>query len=155
MAHAVSEQDAPNAAEVRERAIKLLGRREHAPAELALKLGQRGYPQSLVAQVLAQLIEENLLSSTRYAESLVRVRIEKGAGPVRIRNELSGHAIDTEIIENALVAADVDWAALATQVRHKRFGAGMPEDFPAKARQMRFLQQRGFTSAQIQHAFDA
>lgn len=148
----MSQTEACPADEVRERAIKLLARREHAPAELTLKLTQRGYPRDLIAQVLAQLIEDNLLSSTRYAESLVRTRIEKGSGPVRIRNELAGHAVDAAIIENVLDGAEVDWASLAQAVRHKRFGAQPPEDFPAKAKQMRFLQQRGFTHAQIRQA---
>lgn len=148
----MSQTQACPANEVRERAIKLLARREHAPAELKLKLSQRGFPRDVIAQVLAQLIEENLLSSTRYAESLVRTRIEKGCGPVRIRNELAGHAIDATIIENALGEAEVDWPELAQAVRHKRFGVQPPEDFPAKAKQMRFLQQRGFTHAQIRQA---
>jgi len=145
----------PTSNEVRARAIKLLARREHAPVELAFKLDQRGYPEALVQEVLAELIEDNLLSSSRYAEALTRSRIEKGNGPLRIRDELSGNAIDESIIEDALDAAEVDWNDLARRVRHKRFGAQQPRDFPAKAKQMRFLQQRGFANSHIKAAFDS
>lgn len=140
--------------EVRARAIKLLARREHAPAELAFKLDQRGYPTALIETVLAELKEENLLSSRRYAEAMVRARAGKGHGPIRLRDELSGKGIEDTLIDDALDEAEVDWFELAVQVRRKRFGAGLPGDFPAKAKQMRFLQQRGFASEHIQAAFD-
>lgn len=153
-----SDVDAPvdpaaYALEVRVRAMGLLARREHAPKELAFKLTKRGYSSDVVQVVLSDLIAENLLSSQRYAESLVRVRIEKGRGPVHIRDELSGHDIDESEIEQALAEADADWARLAMRARVKRFGEALPVDFPAKAKQMRFLQRRGFDSDQIQAAF--
>lgn len=138
---------------VRERAIGLLARREHAPKELAFKLTQRGYPTSLVAAVVDELEAENLLSSRRYAESVVRVRTQKGRGPVRIRDELAGQGIDAAEIEQALAVAEVDWFELAFQARRKRFGEQPPADYPDKARQMRFLQQRGFSHEHIKAAF--
>lgn len=141
------------ALEVRARAMRLLVRREHAPKELALKLAKRGYCSSVVQTVLGDLIAENLLSSQRYAESLVRVRIEKGRGPVYIRDELSGHDIAESEIEQALAEADADWARLAARARRKRFGKALPIDFPSKAKQMRFLRRRGFANDQIQAAF--
>ena len=47
-----------------------------------------------------------------------------------------------------------DWKALAEAVRAKRFGVEQPEDFPAKAKQMRFLQRRGFDMDMLNAAFD-
>jgi regulatory protein len=38
-------------------------------------------------------------------------------------------------------------------VREKRFGLAQPRDFRERSRQMRFLQQRGFSSEQISSAF--
>ena len=55
----------------------------------------------------------------------------------------------------AAVRAD-DLAAIpitALLQRNKRFGAGLPEDARERARQMRFLQQRGFTGDQIRAVF--
>jgi len=39
------------------------------------------------------------------------------------------------------------------EVREKKFGPEQPRDFRERNRQMRFLQQRGFTSEQIYAVF--
>jgi regulatory protein len=38
-------------------------------------------------------------------------------------------------------------------VREKKFGSALPADFRERSRQMRFLQQRGFTAEQIRGIF--
>ena len=60
---------------------------------------------------------------------------------------LAGSAIDL-----ALEEADENWYALARDVRLKKFGPDTPIEFKEKARQMRFLQSRGFEPDQIQAA---
>ncbi|MDP6994508.1 MAG: regulatory protein RecX, partial [Woeseiaceae bacterium] len=55
-------------------------------------------------------------------------------------------------IEYALDDAEQDWFELAREVRVRKFGADLPADFPEKARQMRFLQYRGFDAEQVQLA---
>ena len=42
---------------------------------------------------------------------------------------------------------------LFREVREKKFGTAMPADFKERNRQMRFLQQRGFTHEQIYSVF--
>ena len=42
--------------------------------------------------------------------------------------------------------------ALAVEIRTKKFGAELPAAFKEKARQMRFLQYRGFEQEHIQSA---
>ncbi|MBT8092507.1 MAG: RecX family transcriptional regulator, partial [Gammaproteobacteria bacterium] len=46
----------------------------------------------------------------------------------------------------------VDWTEMAREIRARKFGRARPADFKDKARQMRFLQYRGFESEQIQAA---
>ncbi len=53
------------------------------------------------------------------------------------------------------VTRDQDWSALALEVRRKKFGEIEPVDLKDKARQMRFLQYRGFESDQVRAALDA
>ena len=139
---------------VRKRAMDLLARREHAPAELSTKLAKRDHDREIVAAVLDELIDDGLLSESRYVDALVSSRASRGTGPVRIRAELAAVQVSDFEIDRALEDAEVDWHALAEQVRRKRFGAEMPQDFPAKAKQMRFLQRRGFDGDQLQAAFD-
>lgn len=129
---------------IRAQAVKLLARREHATAELARKLDQRGYERAPVARVLAALAQENLLSDKRYAESMVRARVERGQGPARIASELARAGADEAEADTAIAEAEVDWRALAAAARRKRFGDAAPADRNQRLKQMRFLQQRGF-----------
>ena len=55
-------------------------------------------------------------------------------------------------IEAGLDAAAEDWAALAREVRRRRFGLSPPGDYAERARQARFLQYRGFSNEQIRAA---
>lgn len=135
--------------------MDLLARREHAPAELAGKLQQRGYAEADVTPVLAALSADGLLSAQRYAEAVVRARSGRGQGPLRIRNELARMHIDESLIEAALDAADIDWFALAAAVCHKRFGGTPVADNKERSRRMRFLQQRGFDFDCIRAALEA
>ena len=139
---------------IRKRAMDMLARREHAPAELAHKLAQRDHHREQVAEVLDELIDDGLLSAARYADAMVSSRASRGIGPVRIRAELAAVQIDDAEIERALADSETDWNALAEEVRAKRFGPVQPEDFPAKAKQMRFLQRRGFDMDMLNAAFD-
>ncbi|MES1939616.1 recombination regulator RecX [Salinisphaera sp. T5B8] len=139
---------------IRKRAMDMLARREHAPAELAAKLSKRGHERDQIDSVLDELIDDGLLSSSRYADAMVSSRAARGIGPVRIRAELAAVQIDDAEIERALADSETDWNTLAEEVRAKRFGAAQPEDFPAKAKQMRFLQRRGFDMDMLNAAFD-
>lgn len=146
--------DPADPAAIRARAVKLLARREHAPRELIAKLAQRGFDETAVADVAAELEAENLLSERRYAESMARSRVERGQGPLRIRAELSARGVGEAAIDDALAELDVDWGALAAAVRRKRFDAAVPDDYPSKAKQMRFLQQRGFDGGTIRDTLE-
>ena len=139
--------------EIRKKAMDFLARREYGQAELAKKLADKGYRRSVVEEELARLSEEGLQSDTRFAESFVQSRINQGKGPVRIRADLGQRDIRDGIIEGALESAACDWYELAREERVKKFGSEVPDEFREKARQMRFLQYRGFEQDHIQSAF--
>ncbi len=141
-----------SSADVREAAIRLLARREHSRRELANKLGARGFDQGVVDWTLDELEAERLLSDERFAEVFVRSRADNGYGPLRIRAELRERGVDDETIDGQLAGIDADWFALAAGVRRKRFGEPVPEAFKERAKQMRFLQYRGFDGEQIRAA---
>jgi len=56
------------------------------------------------------------------------------------------------LIDEVLAEAGEDWCALAREIRKKKFGPSQPVEFRDRARQMRFLQYRGFEPDQIQAA---
>lgn len=133
--------------------MNLLARREHSTRQLRRKLHARGMEGAVVDETLAALAQERLLSDERFVESLVRSRIAKGYGPLRIQAELREHGIGDERISNAVDADAGFWRDRIMDVRRKRFGAAPPADVNECAKQMRFLQYRGFTSEQIRAAF--
>ncbi|MFZ5592854.1 MAG: regulatory protein RecX [Pseudomonadota bacterium] len=137
---------------VRRSAINMLARREHSSQELRRKLGSKGFDDADVDEALAGLRQDRLQSDERFIESLVRSRIGKGCGPLRIQAELRERGIAEELIAQAM---DVDagaWRERIEEVRRKRFGVARPGDMNERARQMRFLQYRGFTTEQIRSA---
>lgn len=136
----------------RAQALDLLARREHSRAELERKLGKRKYDAAAIVEVLDGLEASGALAAGRFAESFIRSRVAKGQGPARIRLDLKAHGID--VTEWRALLEDCDWAGLAREVRNKRFGTAVPADFKERARQMRFLQYRGFELEHIHAALD-
>ncbi len=132
--------------------MDFLARREYGFEELTKKLADKGYRRSVVEDELARLSDEGLQSDSRFAEAFVQSRINQGKGPVRIRADLAGRGIRDGVIEAALEGAACDWFELAGRERDKKFGRMAPADFREKARQMRFLQYRGFESDHIRAA---
>jgi regulatory protein len=139
---------------VRQTALDLLARREHGRRELARKLAARGFrDRAVVDEVMAALEAEGLLSDTRFVEQYVQSRIQRGAGPLRIHAELRERGVNEALIEQGITALANDWQALMRREREKKFGPAIPDDFRERSRQMRFLQQRGFTAEQIGRIF--
>lgn len=139
-------------AQIRERALGLLARREHSTLELKRKLLQRGYPKELAFPTVEALSVEGLLSESRYAEEWTRSRISRGQGPLKIRAGLRQQGLDDAQIERALANAPADWGRLAGEVRGKRFGEQPPLNLAERSRQTRFLEARGFTAEAIRQA---
>jgi len=131
-------------------AIRLLSRREHSSKELKRKLLERDFDSHLIDNILISLQDDNLQSDDRFAECYVRSKLQKGVGPVRLRRDLREHEISDEMIHCYLDKQN--WQQLAIEVRQKRFGPALPESFEASAKQMRFLQYRGFSAEQINAA---
>lgn len=144
-----------SAVEARKKAMDFLARREYGQAELRKKLARAGFSADAAGEALDRLRAEGLQDDARFIESFIRSRINQGKGPVRIRSELAQRGLDAGLIGHGLQQADEDWFALAGRVRAQKFGPGQPLDFKEKARQMRFLQYRGFEQAHIQSSVSA
>jgi regulatory protein len=140
--------------EARKKAMDFLARREHGQAELIKKLAEKGFDRQVAEQAVNKLAAEGLQSDRRFAESFVQSRVNRGKGPIRIRLDLSQRGISDADIDVALDASETNWTALAREIRIKKFGRAKPADFKNKAKQMRFLQYRGFEPDQIQAAME-
>ncbi len=140
--------------ELRQTALTLLARREHSQQELERKLLSRGFPSQGIRSVLQELAQQDSLSDARFAEQYVYSRIQRGFGPLRIQAELRERGVDDEVFGGLIETNAEIWEERAGAARTKRFGPGPPGDFKERARQTRFLQQRGYTQEQIRSALD-
>lgn len=141
--------------EARKKAMDFLARREYGQAELIKKLADKGYSRGVAEEAILTLTAEGLQDDQRFAMNFVQSRVNQGKGPVRIRLELGQCGIGDAAIERALEGSATDWNALAKDAKRKKFGRGLAVDFSEKARQMRFLQYRGFEPDQIQSAVES
>jgi regulatory protein len=139
-------------ADLRRTAMDLLARREHSRAELRAKLRRRGADASAIDPLLERLDAEGLQSDARCAEALARSCVRRGKGPLRIRAELRAHGVDDAVADSTLAILEEPWAELAQAARTKRFGTTLPRTREERARQARFLEQRGFASDHIRAA---
>jgi regulatory protein len=117
------------------------------------KLQQKKFAITDIQTVLTQLIAENLLSNTRFVTNFIHYRRNRGYGPLYIQRELTQKGIAKDMIEEHLSINDNAWFDCVQNVWQKRFKNQIPQDFKARVKQMRFLQQRGFTREQIEHFF--
>lgn len=137
---------------IREAAMDYLSRREHATHELFQKLLAKGYESDDVSAALQRLVDQDLLSDSRFTEAFINQRISRGSGPLKIRAELRQKGISDAMIEAFLNERDVQWQESALAVRIRKYGSERPADLKEQARQSRFLQSRGFSSEQTRYA---
>ena len=141
--------------EARKKAMDYLARREHSRDELCRKMGKAGFDPSVTLDAIAQLQKDGLQSDRRFVKAFVQSRISQGKGPMRIRADLSQRGIREPMLQEVLGELEQDWFALARETRQKKYGSDVPVEFKEKARQMRFLQYRGFEPEHIQAAVSA
>lgn len=135
------------AGSLRARAIRLLARREYARAELQQKLIAQGAAPGEAGALLDDLVAQGLLSDARYARGKV-VAKGRSFGRRRIADELKASGVARTDIETALAEAQLDDEATLRTLWQRRFGHA-PVDERDKARQVRFLQARGFAVSAI------
>lgn len=135
----------------RNSALRALARREYSAAQLKAKLEQRGFSDDTADQALGQLAQAGWQSDARFAEMLVRNRIEQGYGPQRITHDLEQAGIPAAELKAAVLAAEADWNALCIALHEKKFGTA-PEGAAQWQKHYRFLASRGFEPGHIRAA---
>jgi regulatory protein len=135
------------------RALKYLSAREHSRLELTRKLSRHAQDGDDVEALLDALEAAKLLSQARFSESLVHRRAAR-FGNQRILSELQSHGIDSDALADIKASLAQDEVARAREVWRKKFNR-VPADASERAKQMRFLLQRGFSQGSIQGAMRA
>jgi regulatory protein len=160
------------------RALQWLAQREHSRSELRRKLlkvaraeeAQRraesatgppeeasaagvdgADPEQCVEQLLDWLQQQRYLSEARFVESRVQARAAR-YGNLRIRQELAQHGLSPD--EQTLQQLRDSEFERARAVWQRKFGRP-PADAQERARQMRFLSQRGFSAEVVRRVLSA
>jgi regulatory protein len=125
-------------------AVRLLARREYSRAELTQRLLRREVPRDIVDRALDDLAAAGYLSDQRVAHATVAQKSGR-YGRRAIVYALKEKGIGAAEMECALAPlAHADEFADAQALWRQRFGAP-PATERDKARQVRFLQARGFS----------
>lgn len=132
---------------LRARALRLLARREHSREELRRKLLPHLVEGEDVESLLDDFTQRGWLSDARFAEHSIRAKSRR-FGPLRVAQLLRERGLDEEAIAAGFHAAGEDGIASIEAVWKSRFRA-RPADDRELARQVRFLQGRGFAVANI------
>ena len=132
---------------LRNRALQYLSRREYSRAELQAKLLPHAAEAEEVDLLLNDLMGSGWLSDERALEQIVRVRSAR-YGTQRVAHELRQKGLSDELINTALPQLKSGELAAARSVWEKKF-TSPPQDQKEKAKQIRFLQSRGFSTSVI------
>ena len=135
---------------LRERALKFLAQREHSRRELAAKLAPHAETPEELQALLDALASRRQLSDERYAEVRAHM-LSRKYGAARIVHDLKAKGVAPELAEHAVEGARASESQRARDALRKKYGAP-PQSREESARQMRFLQSRGFSFDSIRSA---
>ena len=142
---------------LRARALRFLALREHSRLELSRKLSRYVGKTEAEAEAEAEtpgaldlllddLERDGWLSDQRFAEQWVAKRSNR-FGDARIRQELRARGIEADKAAPPLRANGLENSeyARAFELWRRRYGGEAAADLNERARQTRFLMQRGFS----------
>jgi len=127
--------------ELRARALRLLARREHSRRELARKLSPRAESPDALNGLLDSLESKKQLSDERFAAERARV-LSRKFGAARIRQDLKSKGVDGGFVERVSAQGELERARTILERKYREPALTREE----RAKRMRFLQSRGFSS---------
>jgi|AGFS01.1.fsa_nt_gi Uncharacterized protein conserved in bacteria len=150
-----------------QRAVWLLGQRDHGTEELREKLRllvtrkalRENTPGLWVAEetlenVLLWCTEQGYLNDQRFCQQFMSQRSRRGYGPQRISQDLQRKGIAQDLILETMRSSDIDWQQCAREVAEKKAGRKWPKTYPEKVKLQRYLYSRGFQGEDIRAVFE-
>lgn len=135
------------------RALRFLSLREHSRAELSRKLAPYVQEGEDLELILNWLESGKYLSDQRFSESLAHRR-QGRFGNQKIFAELHSHQLKDVNIDELKLELQQSEGQRAIEVLHRKFPHSA-QDASEKAKQMRFLAQRGFSNNAVHIAMRA
>jgi regulatory protein len=140
-------------------ALRALGRRAHARADLKRRLVRRQHPPAAVEAALERLAARGLLDDRRFAEQYAALRAARGKGPARLVKDLLAQGVERRVAEDAVRRAleeegiDPALEARAVAVKRARQLGHLPERL-RRRRLLAFLTRRGYPAPQVRELVD-
>ena len=125
------------------RALRLLGRRDYTRAELGRKLAEHVESPEQLESLLDDLARRGWLSESRVLEQVIHAKRSR-FGIARLRHALVTRGVQDDLIGPALDQLKGGEMDAARAVRSRKFQEP-PSSRADAARQVRFLQSRGFS----------
>ena len=122
--------------------MRLVARREHTRLELTKKLIVRGFERGDVDTLLNDFEEKGWLDERRYIDIFLRAKRCR-YGNLKLIRELEVRGISRDLIEEVRPGIQSGELDAAQGVWQKRFGV-QPKNSTELAKQIRFMQSRGF-----------
>jgi len=138
-----------NAQELYDHAVSLLAKRDYSSGELSRTLLRMTENSECVDSALQRLIGCGYLDDERLVIHLIDKHVRKKHGPTRIKQEIRQKGFPQELVEQSLEKVEVDWYAMARELKVSKFGEERASDAKEKNKQVRYLQYKGFSMDMI------
>ena len=135
--------------ELYDHAVSLLAKRDYSSRELSRTLLRMTENSECVDSVLQRLIVSGYLDDERLVIHLIDKHIRKKHAPTRIKQEVRQKGFSSELVEQTLEKAEVDWYVMARELKVSKFGEERASDAKEKNKQVRYLQYKGFSMDMI------
>ncbi|WP_055108391.1 regulatory protein RecX [Paenibacillus ihumii] len=132
-------------------ALLYLSRKPRTAYEIAIRLGEKGWSEDTVGEVLRRLTQEGLIDDAAYAQEWVRQRVgNRGKGKLWVRHELIQKGIAKPLVEEALgEVSEEDEYNSALQLGRKKWNSTTGEPIDKKRKTGAYLMRRGYSGGLV------
>jgi regulatory protein len=134
---------------IKQRALRLLGRRQHSISELKRKLWNKDYEQKLIDEVIEDLMKNGYLNDTDFIRAFVADKSKaKNWSVKRIKGELFKRGIASKLIDEILIQLPKETnLESAMKLATKKYGLLLKKNLETKNLRIKlsaFLFSKGF-----------
>lgn len=130
------------------KALYFLSRRDYAYLELFNKLKKYSEDEAEIRRLLTDLASRGWLSEERYIKNYLTSKSSK-YGLLKIKHTLNQKTANPKLVKQILGEAEIDEVTIAKELLMKKFPI-VTNDQATRAKQIRFLQNKGFSFSIIQ-----
>ena len=129
---------------LRHKALDFLSRRDYSYLELFEKLKKYTEDTDEIKIILDEMVAQKFLNEERYIESFINSKSKK-YGSLKVKYLLSNKVNDSSLVSKIYQEQNIDEKDRAKEIWLKKFAGKYPADQKEKAKQIRFMLNRGFS----------